>query len=100
MAEQWPFRTALVLAALDDSFFRERTGRKATFKPGMPLWEVYEKHLKWFVHDMTKRINDITKSNDTLRRRYQKLVSLDGPSDHFEQLLRQTPVRTFPIREV
>ena len=93
MAEQWPFRNALVLAALEDSFFRAHTGRKATFKPDMPLWEVYDKHLKWFVHDMTKRINDIKKSDQTLRRRHQKLISLDGPSIQFEQLLRLKPVR-------
>ena len=93
MAEQWPFRIALVLAALEDSFFRGRTGDKATFPSDMPLWEVYEKHLKWFVHDMTKRINDIKQSDQTLRRRNQKLISLDGPSTQFEQLLRLAPVR-------
>ena len=93
MTEQWPFRIALVLAALEDSFFRGRTGGKATFPSDMPLLEVYEKHLKWFVHDLTKRVNDIKQSDQTLRRRNQKLISLDGPSAQFEQLLRLAPVR-------
>ena len=89
LCDQWPFRAALIIAALDHSFFlRQQTG-KVIFGDNVPLWRMYDEHLKWFVHDLIKKVP--TEKKD-LRRRHQKLVSLDGDATQFEYLLRREPV--------
>jgi len=89
LCEQWPLHVAVLLQALGDDLKVNEGTASMEFKATMPLHEVYAK-VKWLVHDLRQQVDA---EAEDLRRRHEKLVSLDGDGALFERMLFLEPVR-------
>ena len=82
LLEQWPMRMSLIIHALE----KDKKVGAGQFSATMQLHEVYDQ-LKWFVHNFH---NNLHVEEVSLRRRHQRLISLDQDNANFENLLHES----------